>query len=693
VTRCRAVALLVGVGLAAVSSGCSKVPLYDVAASFSRADAAWFDEEDTLFFFYEVSAEQGIGEPSVVEVTWATDTERVDWTPIENFPTVHRHVDIDCGLNARCGSTSIAVSDPPREVDIRLRYHRDGELALDADTAFNAVGPGPAHTHRSLVVYGVFDETNQLVQWRGRHQFPTLRNMQATQLGLRRQITVNDIHFGSARSDAENNPYDYGVPCPSSFIQTQLAAVDTDLRAVFHPEPLPIEASTAAASCASATVSDATGTFTTDAWARKNPETRPAFPVLRSPVDDARVIPFFLAPCTRTIHRGHEQMQRQRLQMDEADVETTCTEGWDDPAWASSLAAQFSAAIEAQRPRGDDMVLVVGVHRDEDGVAAAIEDALELVVPEERHRSSPRVSGAFVFDSTARGLQLDTLTQSVLWCPTVFPDSPADVTSTAALTCAVAPDEPDFELGPFTFAALPILPSRRMYLDFINTYSQRQAGEVKSLWYRTPRFATTSDHVDLGEFGVVTFLNDERIPAEPPDQFSYCAPKNPTPVVFRSDFMDTPDFELIIDEVCDDGLIPEDFCETLSLGLLPLELLPEWHDQFNEANYELGLFWDFPFLLRMRFDSYSAGSVSAFGLSVPFGLAQNGQTYLGTETWLDEEILLDDILTQCTRFCGHATFDSAGVYHVTDPFWPTYASSCYLPDYPAPGDGGFPRDP
>jgi len=672
-------------------TSCTKVPLYDVAAGFSRADAAWFAEEDTLFFFYEVSAEQGIGEPSVVEVTWATDAERVDWTPIQNFETVHRHVDIDCGENARCGSSSIAVPDEPREVGIRLRYHRDGELALDADVAFNAVGPGPAHTHRSLVVYGVFDESNQQIQWRGRHQFPTLRNMQATQLGLRRQFWVNDIHFGTARAGDTTNPYDYGEACPSAFIGTNLAEVDTDLRAIFHPEPLPIEASTHPASCASTTVTDATGTFTTDAWAWKNPETRPAFPVLRSPVEDARVIPFFLEPCTRSINRTHRNMQRQRLQME--DVESTCTEGWEDPAWIDSLAARFSSAIEARRPRGDDMVLVVGVHRDEDGVAEAVEDALEMVVPEERHRSSPRVSGAFVFDSTARGLQLDTLTSSVLWCPTVIPDSPDDITSTAALTCAVAPDEPDFELGPFTFGALPILPSRRMYLDFINTYSERQAGEVKSLWYRTPRFATTSDHVDLGDFGVVTFLNDERIPAETNDRFSYCAPKVQTPVVFRSDFMASPDFEVIVAEACDDGLLPADFCTTLELGLLPIELLPEWHDQLREANYELGLFWDFPFLLRMRFETYAAGSVSAFGLSVPFGLAQNGQTYLGTQSWLAEEIVLEDILEQCTRFCDHATFDSAGVYHVTDPFWPTYATSCYLPDHPEPGDGGFPRDP
>ena len=64
--------------LALPLGSCAKVPLYDVAAAFSRADAAWFAEEETLFVFYEVEANQGIGEPSVIEVTWLTDGDA--WT-------------------------------------------------------------------------------------------------------------------------------------------------------------------------------------------------------------------------------------------------------------------------------------------------------------------------------------------------------------------------------------------------------------------------------------------------------------------------------------------------------------------------------------------------------------------------------------------------------------------------------------
>ena len=67
--------------------------------------------------------------------------------------------------------------------------------------------------------------------------------------------------------------------------------------------------------------------------------------------------------------------------------------------------------------------------------------------------------------------------------------------------------------------------------------------------------------------------------------------------------------------------------------------------------------------------------------------------YLGTEMWTTEEFSLEEQLTQCTRFCDYPTFDSAGTYHISDPFDATYSSSCYVPKYPELGDSGFPLDP
>ena len=677
---------LVLLSLGALS--CGKVPIYGVQAGFTLADASWFAEEETLFIFYQVNAEQGLREPSVIEIKYATDDERIGWTPIEELPKVHTHLAVDCGIDSLCGSTSLHLPIAPREVEIRLRYHRDGDLALFADTVFNVVGLGEPHSQRSLIVYGVFEETNQRVQWRGRHQFPTVRNERAQALGLRREILIQNQSYGTVGQGQADNPYKYGVECPDTFVASNLPELWTDKRAAFNNDELPVAASDASAVCADATVTDAKGLFTTGAVGRKNPEVRSAFPVLRSPIRDATKIEFFLAPCDEVISPPHENMQLQRLLFENQPV--YCIDDWQQPGFVDSLVVAMRDAVEAERPAGNDMVLVIGLHQDDLGVSEAVEEALAQVVPGERHRSSPRLTGAFVFDSTDHGLTDPDLASATLWCPATINFD--EIPDASVRSCALAPDIPDLELGPFSFGALPILPTREQYLDFIDTYSKAQAGEVTALTFLAPEFPAISDHVDLDEYGVVTFLNGENFPAEADDAFSYCVPEEPEIFVVRSDLMQSPAFANTLLQACYYGLVPYDLCAYSGLGLLPIELLPDWHNLVGESNYEVGLFWDFPFLLRLEYRAVLAGAVSALGFSVPFGIGSPEESYYGTDLWQKNEFSIKS-LTQCDRFCDHPTFDSAGVYHISDSFRDAYAHACYVPAYPVLGDSGFPIDP
>ena len=65
------------------------------------------------------------------------------------------------------------------------------------------------------------------------------------------------------------------------------------------------------------------------------------------------------------------------------------------------------------------MVLVLVVHHDDTTgkIGKAIESALEQVLIPERDKSSPRVSGAFLFDSSAYRVTSNALKSVVLWCP------------------------------------------------------------------------------------------------------------------------------------------------------------------------------------------------------------------------------------------------------------------------------------
>jgi hypothetical protein len=308
-------------------------------------------------------------------------------------------------------------------------------------------------------------------------------------------------------------------------------------------------------------------------------------------------------------------------------------------------------------------------HDDASGqLAGVIETALEQVLPFERDKSSPRVSGAFVFDSFGYAVVRSPLKHLVLWCPANQGDDLDRLPSAAQRSCPLLPDNPDLNLGPFRFSSLPILPTRAQYLTFIGKYSGAQAGRMRELLFLAPERTPISQNVQAGDFGVATFFNNEILTAAPSDAFSYCRSEDPraSAVAFRT---------------------------ALSPDPLPLELLPEVHQEVPKSSYGLGLLWDFPFLLRLEYEVFLAGAASAFSLTVPFGISGTDQAYYGTELWQGGEFPLSNTLLQCTRFCDHPTFDSAGVYNAGTSFRGSYRKQSYRPRYPVTGDGGFPLDP
>ncbi|MDY7226582.1 hypothetical protein [Hyalangium rubrum] len=661
----------IGVLLALVAcAACEKVPIVDINAGFTLADAAWFSQEETLFVFYRVEAEQGLGPESQIEISYRTDDGEIAWTPVSEFTTVHTHVHVDCGSKARCGSTSLKVARAPRQVGVRLRYHREGELMLPASVNVNLIGSGPAYSHRSLIVYGVFNEANTQVQWRARHQFPTLRNEEVQELGLRRTFRISDPRYGELEQPFDVNPYGYASTpaCPPAFSPLEWAPIETSERAVFHGDAMPDAASTASRVCARSTVTDARGTFEAVALARKNPEVRAAFPALRNPIRNNTILGFLLKPCTRTISEPHRAMQVQRLLLDGSPE--ICIDEWRDPGFVDQLAARFRSRIDEARTQGRDMVLSLALHHDDASgqLASRIEAALEQILLFERDKSTPRVSGAFVFDSLGHAVVRASLKHLVLWCPAELEDDLDTLPPAAQRSCPLLPDLPDLNLGPFRFSTLPILPTRAQYLTFVGKYSDGQAGRMRELRFLAPERTPISQNVQVGDFGVATFFNNELLTAAPDDAFSYCQSEDPrvSAVVFRT---------------------------ALSPAPQPLALLPEAHHELPQSSYALGLLWDFPFLLRLEYEVFLAGAASAFSLTVPFGISGSEQAYYGTELWQGGEFPLSNTLLMCTRFCDHPTFDSAGVYNVGTRFRDSYRQQCYRPRYPALGDGGFPLDP
>jgi hypothetical protein len=665
-------------GLAALAgSSCEKVPFVDINAAFTISDISWFEDERTMFVFYRVDAEQGLGPDSLVEVRYRTDDVFVDWTELSQLPAVHTHLPADCGPRTKCGSWSVAVDKVPREVSLRLRYHRNGVLSLNAPVVFNAIGPGPTHVVRSLAVYGVFDESNARVQWRARHQFPTIRNEQATELGLRRQFTISDVVHGQLGPTPADNLYGYGFSpvCPGGFSALPWETRGTTDRAFFEPLSLPLTASDSDVVCAAATVTDALGTLTLAALARKNPLTKSAFPVLRSPIRDLDPVGWVLRPCNRVINDAHLAMQVQRLQLDGAL--TLCTDDFLSPDFALRVAGEMKTRIDRQRTPGRDMVLVLALHRDDTTgrLNRALEAVLTQVLLPERDKPTPRVIGAFIFDSASWRLTIDTLKSLVLWCPSrLVTQTDLDfVPGASERDCPLLPDQPPLNLGPFSFTQLPILPTRQQYETFVMKYSEANTGRVTALSFRGPERTAVSENIPVGEVGVITKFNTELISATETDAFSFCPPA------------DEARAQSVARAVAQSVDVPG--------AIVQIAGLPQLHQQSPSTLYALGLAWESPFIVKMDYETRLAGAATVVSVTVPFGIVSTADRFLGSEQWKRDTFPLGDVLTQCTRWCDHPTFDSAGVYQPAAPFRLAFAAQCYAPRFPVPPGGGFPSDP
>lgn len=648
-------------------AACGKVPVSEVDAAFTIADATWFAEEGTVFLFYRIDADQGLGKDSVIEVSWRTATEEVPWTDLSTLPMVHAHVPADCGLYTRCGSASLSVLSYPQSFDVRLRWHRDGEISLlpDKNYQLTTVWGGDPDKARSLLVYGVFDESNRRVQWRARHQFPSLRNMEVEALGLRRWFQISEQAAGweDARPVGKN-PYAYGFDsCPSgSGTDLGWESVSTTERAVFDPAALELPQDAASRVCALSTVTDAHGTFEAPVVALKNPDTKGDLPVLHSPIRKNRHLEFLLRPCTRTISAEHLAMQKQRLLL--RNPIEICIDGWRSATFTRDFTARMNLEIDDARTGGEDMMLTLAIHHDDTSgqlamkVEAALLDAMAL----ERTRSSPRVSGAFLLDSYGHQVVSRSLAPLVSWCPGAVTDEDAPFLS----QCPVQPDGVVIPLDPFMLGVIPIMPSRDAYLFFIDQFSKAQAGEMNSLDFLAP--VRTPLSVDIEEeVGRTTFFNNEAISVEPGDVFSFCW---------------TPDSDAEHVRFLHDG----------AEAPLRLEAFTQALRHHPQTRYPVGLHWDVPFMALLSYDMVIAGSVTAFSFTIPFGVPVGQTGSYGSRVWTRENFSIAETLKRCVRFCQHPTFSSSGQYDVMLPFDTEYEARCYRPRFPVPSDGGFPSD-
>jgi hypothetical protein len=369
-------------------------------------------------------------------------------------------------------------------------------------------------------------------------------------------------------------------------------------------------------------------------------------------------------------------MQKQRMLFSSA--QEICIDGLNSTQIGNELNARISSAVSEQRKQGQDMIVVLALQQENMGTAdfQSIQGALEATIDAEQDKSSPRLTGAFVFDSDENARLSGTIENKVLWCPARAPDpvppnAPRPKPNESQKHCEVQTSQTTLAtLGPFSLGTIPILPTREAYLDFLNSYSKEQAGSMKDLTFLAPSQTPETQVVKL-EKGKkkATFRNGEIFSARPEHAFSYCAPKGQNDnLVFRYSPTDQP---------------------------RPLSSLAISHLAAPSPSYELGLSWSFPFLTRLTYETSLAGKATAFGASIPFGINNSSESFYGEQNWLKQTYDLSKTLVQCEENCNFPAFDSAGVYNVRKAWKELYTSICHEPLFPqgAPGQESDPYDP
>jgi len=408
-------------------------------------------------------------------------------------------------------------------------------------------------------------------------------------------------------------------------------------------------------------------------------------------VTEARRITLDLLTCANVVSDAHLAMQQQRLLH---DTDTVCVDDLDEPGRRAALVRRLNARIDEERRAGDDLVLSIVLNRDDadEAVAEALESALQDVLVEERTKTSPRAIGAVVYDSNSFDQRIPEVKPYLLWCPAALGiDDLAELVDPSVLNqlfhCAVSLDvavpidlpEP---LDRLTIAQLPLLATRRQFLNYVARYGEGAVGETTGITVLAPRRSADARDVVVGDrfgFGdlldplspfsstdIATFFDDEYLTVLPDEALSVCAGDASGHVVAQADLAEEP---------------------------LPLDALPARHADDPRPRYQLGLRWDGAFYLRFDYRAVLGTTTEVVGLTLPFSPSLPGNVSFREQLWTAATFDLRDELTKCRRFCDHPTFDSAGIYQVQALFAPTYQNDCYAPRFPTPDDGGFPDDP
>lgn len=671
------------IGLAAavaLCTSCDKVPLREHVAQFEVASAHWYENERAQYVFFSVkglrpgqASTEGTG---LGRFEMAIDGG--DFKPVDYAKGLHEHRLVKCGSDALCGSFSFRTEEAPRR--FRIRY------AYSAESTFGSVAAVSNEIHRadagayaqSAFVYGAFDAENRRVQARVHDNFGTPDSAHVAEFGLVRRFAVEDVRLAdigpaAQASLATETRTPFLFPASLCEREPRGAGVETRFsgREGWQPQVLDVRSPQPAA-CFKAKLLARDGSVLREAQAlaRRNPELTGSTLSLRSPVRTATKIPLVLSYCTD--QPGGESLvsapflnyQRYILGVGSAPIDACFAVGLED-RFAADLGRAIESKVRAARAaaadRSDFVFAVVMHHRLAPIVSRfhqIVATTLQNKISEEQRLASPRLAGAFVYDSQAANARPIAPGPGVIWCPRLGGDGSAGAPSEGSLNGANCTPTSGgrVELGPFNFlVAMGPFPTMTAFLEYRARYGEE--GRVGSP--RLQMRAVHASEASQSDGSSSTFLDGQSVTAAPGESVRFCRERD------SSYLLDSLAFRR-------QGAAAEpamDVSQAQTLLARPAEAVV----------LNVGLRWSHPFFGALEYDSPIRGRV--FG-TIPIEDNVRSAQQFGDARWTRPRWDVGPLIQRCLRHCSHPYFDEAGVYQVQSAW--IAGRSCPQPKYPEP---------
>ena len=680
---------------AAVLSSCEKVPLRANPGEFDLLSAHYFENEKTQYVFYSVAglrADQAkLSWPARFEFALDTGETPVLSKGTDGFGTVdfskttHRHRLVACGEGRICGSFSFQTETPPRAIRIRYHYHEKSPLKLESNIANSLHPANQLASSQSAIVYGVFNGGNSRLQFRVQNNFGNPNSDQIENYGMERSFETTGVKLANV-TPIEQLTIQTATKIPFLF-PADLCAEDNrgeapsdekqrfSGREAWWPQGFARESELNTA-CFQVRLLDQTGRMLKEqsAIARKNPVLIDETLTVASPLREARKIPLILSYCLDRANSAELtsalflDYQRYILLGSFKGAIDACFAIGEEERFAAELEGAINAKVMAARAESagnQDFFFTVIINQNLDrsikSLHGIVISKLNDKIGEERARISPRLTGAFVYDSQAlelRGLEGLLNRTGIVWCPRIDPDKKRDPSETIRLAedanCRAFKGG-TLELGPVNFQ-IPTgpFPTLKGYEEHYKKFGNNGLSLNPQFGVRAVETKTNS-MVGEGEIQY-TFFDGERVTKAAGQGIRLCPERDQELELQSLAFKHT-------------NPAPGD-TPVLDANVAQHFLLLD-----REESFDVGLSWEFPFLGGLSYDSPLEGKVfDLIPISKNFGDTQK----IGDSKWQRSQWRVGRLMQKCVRFCDHPIFDEAGIYQVRAN-WRTNLSRCPNP--------------